>query len=685
MINNKLIDPQSIVVVGGSNDVSKPGGLVLKNLLEYGLKDKLYVVNPKLPEVQGIKAYQQVEDLPECDCAVIAIANKYCLHAVDVLANQKKTGGFIILSAGFGEESPEGAEIERKIVETIDKAGGSLIGPNCIGYMNVNYPGVFVAPIPTLGPDGADFISGSGSTALFVMETGISHGLSFNSITSVGNSAQIGVEEMLEYMDETYEEGKSSKIKLLYIESIKKPAKLLKHARSLIRKGCYIAAVKAGSSPAGSRAATSHTGALAGSDTAVDALLRKAGIVRCYGREDLVTVGCIFKIGLMKGRNLGVVTHAGGPGVMLTDALSKYDVNVPHIECPELQAQLLPGSSVGNPFDYLVTGRVEHLKAIMDYCENKFDNIDGMAVIFGNPKLFDVNPYFDLVSDLMHTYKKPIYPIFTSVINAKDEIQRFVDKGNVVFFDEVTFGDAFGKVMNTAGAPEILSDPYEVDVKKIREVIDNAEDGYISPTEVGKLLDAAGIVRAGEAVVTNADDAACQAAKLGFPVVMKVVGPIHKSDVGGVVLNVKDEAEVKCQFNRMIKIKDTTAILIQPMLSGVELYAGAKFEPKFGHLVLFGLGGIFIEVLKDVQSGLAPLAKEEVEAMVKKLKGYKMLQGVRGQEGVNIDKFEEAVVRLSLLVEHAPEIVEMDLNPLLGNSKGVVDVDARIKIDKGIK
>ncbi|MBP5782698.1 MAG: acetate--CoA ligase family protein, partial [Bacteroidales bacterium] len=288
-------------------------------------------------------------------------------------------------------------------------------------------------------------------------------------------------------------------------------------------------------------------------------------------------------------------------------------------------------------------------------------------------------------SDLMRTYKKPIYPIFTSVINAKDEIQKFVDKGNVVFFDEVTFGDAFGKVMNTAGAPEIISDPYEVDVKKIREVIDNAEDGYISPTEVGKLLDAAGIVRAGEAVVTNADDAACQAAKLGFPVVMKVVGPIHKSDVGGVVLNVKNDAEVKCQFDRMIKIKDTTAILIQPMLSGVELYAGAKFEPKFGHLVLFGLGGIFIEVLKDVQSGLAPLAKEEVEAMVKKLKGYKMLQGVRGQEGVDIDKFEEAVVRLSLLVEHAPEIVEMDLNPLLGNSKGVVDVDARIKIDKGIK
>lgn len=682
MINNKLIDPKSIVVVGGSNDTSKPGGMVLKNILDFGYKGDLYVVNPKLSEVQGIKSYSTVEELPNCDCAIIAIAAKYCHHAIEVLTKEKETRGFIILSAGFSEESEEGKKMETEIVNAINEVGGSLIGPNCVGFMNVNYPGVFIAPVPTLSPDGADFISGSGATALFVMETGIAHGLSFNSIVSVGNSPQVGVEEMLEYLDETYEEGKSSKIKLLYIESIKNPQKMLKHSRSLINKGCRIAAIKSGSSSAGSRAASSHTGALAGSDTAVDALFRKAGIVRCYGRNQLVMAACIFKIGLMNGNNMAIVTHAGGPGVMLTDTLSNNGINVPHIECPELLAQLFPGSSVGNPFDYLVTGKVEHLQAIMDYCENKFDNIDGMAVIFGNPKMFDVNPYFDLISDLMRKYKKPIYPILTSVINAKDEIDRFVAKGNIVFTDEVVFGNALGQVMNTNMPYMETNDAYPVDVQKIRQVVDGAQNGYISPEEIEQLLDAAGIVRAGQAVVDNEEDAVKQAVKLGLPVVMKVVGPVHKSDVGGVALNVADEQTVRDQFNRMIKIKDTTAILIQPMLSGIELFAGAKFEPKFGHLVLCGLGGIFIEVLKDVQSGLAPLSVPEVEGLISKLKGYKILQGVRGQEGVNIEKFVEAIVRLSLLVKYAPEIVEMDLNPLLGNSKGVAAVDARIRIEK---
>lgn len=307
MINKQLIDPKSIVVVGGSNNTSKPGGRALKNLLEGKYKGDLYVVNPKQSEVQGVKAYHDVADIPNCDLAIIAIAAKYCLNTIKVLAEKKNTKAFIILTAGFSEESEEGAKLEKEILEVVNSVGGSLLGPNCIGYINVNYAGAFVLsdPIPTMSPKGADLISGSGSTALFILETGMSLGLSMNSIASVGNSAQIGVEEWLEYMDETYEHGKSSNIKLLYIESIKKPEKLLKHAKSLIAKGCKIAAVKAGSSAAGSRAATSHTGALAGSDTAVDALFRKAGIVRCYGRNELATVGTIFKAGEMKGRNMG--------------------------------------------------------------------------------------------------------------------------------------------------------------------------------------------------------------------------------------------------------------------------------------------------------------------------------------------------------------------------------------------
>lgn len=683
MINNKLIDPKSIVVIGGSNDISKPGGRALKNLIDGKYKGDLYVVNPKLNEVQGIKSYKDVNDLPECDLAIIAIAAKYCLQTVEVLAKQKNTRAFIILTAGFSEESKEGAKLEKDILDVVNSVDGSLLGPNCIGYINVNYAGSFVLtdPIPVMDPKGVDLISGSGSTALFILETGVSLGLSMNSIASVGNSAQIGVEEWLEYMDVNYVPGESSDVKLLYIESVKKPEKLLKHARSLIEKGCKIAAVKAGSSDAGSRAASSHTGALAGSDTAVDALFRKAGIVRCYGRNELATVATIFKSGEMKGRNMAIITHAGGPGVMLTDALSEHNINVPHLEAKDLQDKLLPGSSVGNPIDYLVTGTVEHLETIIDYCENKCDNIDGMAVVYGDPKLFDVSDVFDLIHRKIQTCKKPIYPIFPSTVNSKEQIEDFVAKGHSFFPDEVVFGNALGAIMNTK-IVSLKEEEYKIDKDTIRKVVENANNGYISPKEIQQLLDAAGIKRAGEAVADNIEDAVKAAETLGYPVVMKVVGPVHKSDVGGVVLNVKDEVSVRREFERMIKIKDTTAILIQPMLSGIELFAGAKYETTFGHLVLCGLGGIFIEVLKDVQSGLAPLSTEEVKDMIYRLKGVKILEGVRGQEGVNINSFIETVVRLSLLVKYAPEIVEMDLNPLLGNMKGVVAVDARIRIEK---
>ncbi|HSA34814.1 MAG TPA: acetate--CoA ligase family protein, partial [bacterium] len=213
-------------------------------------------------------------------------------------------------------------------------------------------------------------------------------------------------------------------------------------------------------------------------------------------------------------------------------------------------------------------------------------------------------------------------------------------------------------------------------------VITEAKEGYLEPAAVQTLLDAAGIPRAGEAVVAKKADAVATAKKLGYPVVMKVVGPVHKSDVGGVVLGVKDDATVEKEFDRMMKIKDTTAILLQPMLSGIELFAGAKFEEKFGHMVLCGLGGIFIEVLKDVNSGLAPLTTDEALAMIRSLKGYKILKGARGQQAVSEEKLAEVVVRLSALVAAAPEIFEMDLNPLLGKGDQVVAVDARIRIVK---
>lgn len=685
MINEALIKPKSIVVVGGSNDTAKPGGKVLKNLMDGRYEGQLHVINLKESEVQGIRSFRDPGELPQVDLAILAIAARFVPDTVDILARRKNTRAFIVLSAGFSEESEEGAELEKRLVDIVNDVDGALIGPNCTGVLTPWHHSVFTYPIPKLEGKGCDFVSGSGATACFIMEAGIPKGLSFANVFSVGNSAQMGVEEVLKYWDETFDPKSSSRIKLLYIEDIAKPQMLLRHAASLIRKGCRIAAVKAGSSEAGSRAASSHTGALASSDLAVGALFRKAGIVRCHGREDLIAMASVFSYPPLQGKKIAVITHAGGPAVMLTDALSENGLEVPPLEgkaADELLAKLFPGSSVANPIDFLATGTAQQLGEIIDHVDAHFDQIDGMVVIFGTPGLFPVYEVYEVLDQKMRSAKKPIYPVLPSILTAEDEVKQFIAKGRVNFPDEVVLGKALARAFHAKApaAPDEAGPP--VDHRKIRELVDAAPDGYLDPTTVQELLDAAGIPRAAEAVASRKEDALTAAESLGYPLAMKVVGPVHKSDVGGVVLNVRNASQLEKEFDRMMQIKDTTAVLMQPMLSGMELFAGAKREDKFGHMLLCGMGGIFIEVLRDVSTGLSPLSQDEALEMIRGLKSYAILEGLRGQEGVDIHAYAVILTRLSALVKAAPEIFEMDLNPLLGSARQVVAVDARINIQR---
>ena len=690
MINPKLLNPQSIVICGASSDIHKPGGKSLKNLLESPFKGQIYTVNPKETEVQGVKCYAKVDDLPQVDCAILCIAAKFCAQTVDVLAKEKGCRGFIIVSAGFSEESHEGAEIEKHIVDTINSVGGSLIGPNCTGFLNVNYAGCFDTPIPTLDPHGVDFITGSGATAVFIKEYGISNGLKFNSVWAVGNSAQLGIEDVLEHLDETFDPEKSSRVIMLYMEKIGDPQRLLKHSRNLINKGCHIAAIKSGGSAAGSRAASSHTGALATNDAAVDALFQKAGIVRCHNRQELTTVCAVFMHPEIKGKRCAVITHAGGPAVMLTDVLSNGGMEVPslkdHPASPALLAKLFGGSSVGNPIDFLATGTAEQLGYIIDTVENEYTDIDFSVVIFGSPGLFSNKEVYDLLDEKMKTCKKPIFPVLPSIINVKDEINDFIAKGRINFPEECVLGNAICKIYNTPKPqPEHVELP-QIDVARIRKTIDKCGNGYMEIADYNELLDAAGISRKKSVEISKKEDALAFAKEVGcskdVPLVMKVVGPLHKSDVGGVTLSVKDLDTVSKEFDRLMAIKDTYAVEMYPMLDGTDVYIGAIRDDKFGHQVFFGLGGIFIEVLKDVQSALAPITAAEAKVMLTKLRGYKILQGVRGQEPVNIDLYADQIARISALVQAAPEIAEMDLNPLLGNPRYVTAVDARIRLEK---
>ena len=695
MINQQLLKPESIVVIGGSNNVHKPGGSIVRNLISGGYSGTLRIVNPKEEEVQGIKAFHDVKELPDTDLAILVVAAKYCPDYVEFMAKEKHTRAFIIISAGFGEETKAGAELEQRILDSCEQYGAALIGPNCIGLLTRHHHSVFTLPIPHLNPQGVDFVSGSGATAVFILESAVIKGLQFNSVWSIGNGKQIGIEDVLQYMDEHFNPETDSKVKLLYIENISNPDKLLFHASSLIRKGCRIAAIKAGSSESGSRAASSHTGAIASSDSAVEALFRKAGIVRCFSREELTTVGCIFTLPPLKGRNFAIVTHAGGPGAMLTDALSKGGLNVPSLNnkttTEELKSLLFPGSSVANPIDFLATGTAEQLGTVIDYCENKFDNIDAIAVIYGTPGLTQLYEAYDVLDQKIKACKKPIFPVLPSLHTAGAEVEDFLKKGHVNFSDEVTLATALSQIMRTPepAPPEIQL--YGIDISQLHKILyretrrlkfEGVESGYLAPDVVREILSCAGIPLVPEMVSISKEELTAFAQKVGFPVVAKVVGPVHKSDVGGVALNIRTPEHLALEFDRMMQIDGATGVMVQKMLKGTELFIGAKYEERFGHVVLCGLGGIFVEVLKDVSSGLAPLSYGEAYSMIHSLRGYKILKGTRGQKGINEQKYAEIIVRLSTLLRFATEIKEMDLNPLLADEDNVVAVDARILIER---
>uniref|UniRef100_UPI003AA7E078 acetate--CoA ligase family protein n=1 Tax=Xanthomarina gelatinilytica TaxID=1137281 RepID=UPI003AA7E078 len=349
-------------------------------------------------------------------------------------------------------------------------------------------------------------------------------------------------------------------------------------------------------------------------------------------------------------------------------------------DAEKLKTFLYPGSSVANPIDFLATGTAEQLGIIIDYCEHKFENIDAMAVVFGSPGLFDVENVYNVLSVKLEICNKPIFPVLPSVVNAQREIQSFLKKGHINFPDEVVLGKALSQVFNT---PEPVSEAIslpKIDIEKIRGVINTASEGYLDAAQTQKLLDAAGIPRVTEVVENSKEKMLAAMDSLEFPVVMKVVGPLHKSDAKGVVLNITSKEEVSETFDRLMQIDSATAVMVQPQLAGLELFVGVMKEPGFNHTILCGLGGIFIEVLNDVSAGLSPISKNEAQQMVQSLRGYKLIQGARGREGVDENEFVEIIQRLSALVEAAPEITEMDINPLIGTRKNIVAVDTRLRV-----
>lgn len=684
MINSQLLSPRNILIVGASEKSEKPGGKVLRNLLEGEFKGTIYALNKNEVNLEGITHVTHVQELKEVvDLVIIAIPAVYSIPIIRELAHQG-TKAFIIYSAGFSEAGEEGIQLEKELLQIIEDTNSSLIGSNCIGIINENYKGVFTTPVPKWDPDGCELVSSSGATAVFIMEAAIQNGLKFSNIYSIGNAAHIGVEEILEYMDRNFDPVTSPKVKLLYLEDIKHPFKFLKHATSLIKKGCRIAAIKSGYSEAGGRAAFSHTGALATSDLVIRTLFKKCGIVYCSSRNELIAVASVFQSKPLGGNNIAVITHAGGSAVMLTDALSSNGMNVPHLEgkdTEELLQHLHPGSSVANPIDFLATGNAKQLGMIIDFCEKRPD-IDGMAVVFGSPGLFNVKDVYQVLNEKMQTCKRPIYPVLPSVINAEEEIKEFMSKGRVHFSDEVILGKALASVQNTSKESFYEVELPSMDIVAIRGIINAAKEGPLQPEAAADLMKAAGISVAKQAVCKNQFQLEKAAEEIPFPMVMKVIGYVHKTEMDGVRLNIRSKEEMCSVFKEWINLTSVTGVLVQEMIKGEELYAGSVKQGEFGHLVFCGFGGVFLELLNDTAQALAPLQIKEVQEMVHSLKGYPIIKGYRNRPPLAEEKFIDTIIRLGALVHISPKILELDLNPLMATETSITAVDIRVIIGR---
>lgn len=687
MIDNKelsrvLLRPDSITVIGASSNPLKPGGRVFKNIADGGFHGELWPVNPGSPEVMGFKTYPGIPELPGTpDLALIAIPAPGVYGAIEQLA-EKGTKAVIILTAGFGEKGEEGKAEEARILELANANGMTVIGPNCSGFLTPVYAGKFAGIIPQLQPGTIDLVSGSGATVDYMMEQAATRGLKFSHVLNLGNSIQKGVEDMLELLDESFTQD-SSKIVLIYMESVRKPQKLLKHVRSLISKGCVFAGIKSGTTEAGAKAAASHTGAMASSDSAVQALFDKAGIIRVQSKAELIEVACALLAlkHVPTGKKAVIVTDAGGPGVMLSDELNRRGVELAKLsqKTDERLAAVLPAEAAwGNPIDCLPSRTAAIIKEIFTILgEEEKDNVDVAFFSSGNSGMSDNWEIYQEIIELMKTSPIPILPVLSSATTCADLLEKVRAANTVYFPDEVPMGYAVSQVINRPIISEQSGVPTGYNKEGIAEAL-KTSDTVLSPESVETVLREAGFKLPPQAEIVTESELQDACNTVGFPVVMKVVGPLHKSDVGGVKVGIKNMDEAKKAMAELMAIPDAKGALIQKMVAGTEVILGATKEGDFGHLVMFGLGGIYTEVLKDVQFNLAPLTTEEASKMIRKIRSFKILEGVRGEAGVSLDILADYLVRLGQLVSDFPAIQEMDLNPIKGTGEDLYAVDARI-------
>jgi len=700
---DKIFNPKSVAVVGASDEEGTVGYTLMKNLTQLGFEGKVYPVNIRKSEIMGLKVYKSVNDLPkDVDLAVIATPAK---TVPDVVEQCGKAGilGIIIISAGFKEIGAEGKALEDKIVELMRKYNLRIIGPNCLGIIrpSINLNATFANKMPK--PGNIAFISQSGALGTAILDWATHENIGFSNFVSVGSMIDVAFGDLIDYFGT---DPKTRSI-LMYIEGIKNARNFMSAARHFARTKPLIV-VKAGKFGESAKAAASHTGSLTGDDMIYDAAFKRAGIVRVEEIADLFN--CAEVLGMQplpNGPNLVIITNAGGPGVMATDALISRNGSLAKLSQKTMEALngILPHYwSRANPVDILGDANAERYRAVVDLCL-KDENVDGLLIIYTPQGVAEPSEIAKNIVELNRT-SMPHKTILTSFMGYEmtEEANRILTENSIPTYStpEQAIATYMYMYQYKRNLGLLYETPEELPVdsvppkRPLTVIIRNAareNRDILTETEAKKVLEYYCLPTVKTLVAKTADEAARMALNVGYPVVLKILSPqiVHKTEAGGVVLDIATEADLRKAFDQIMERAheynpkaEIQGVTVQPMVKnqGYEVILGAKSDPLFGPVILFGMGGIGVELYKDVAIGLPPLNQTLALRIMEETKVYQLLKGFRNMPPANIKLLEEHMVLFSQMLVDFPQLKEVDVNPLFVNESQAIALDARVVIDK---
>ncbi len=687
-----LFNPKSVAIIGASTKELSIGNRIIKNLVDFGYKGPIYPINPKADEVRGIKAYNSILDVTdEIDLVHIVIPNKFVPMVVED-CGKKQAKTIIINSAGFKETGDEGAQLEKEVVEKAKEYGIRVFGPNCQGIINTDSEVRAYANFTFTKPEtgGISIIAQSGGVGEVINQRFSELGVGIRMYASNGNACDISIPEIIGY----WGDDDQTKVIVVHIENLPDPKEFMEVAKEIAAKK-PILAMKTGRTKEGAKAVSSHTGGLSKVDVATELIFKKCGIVTFRDEEELCQAAVAFATQpIPKGKKVGLITNTGGPAIIATDEFVEAGLEIPPLSDKAkgiLKEHLHAAASINNPIDVLATGGAEHFRTAVDVLMNE-PQIDSIFINFVTPFFVDTDSIAGEIAEVNKSQKKPIICNLMTDKGQWTETINILKNAGVPYY---SFPETAARALvamtryNDLKVREIgdITAFDDVDKEKATGILQNAKNAgreFLSAEDVNNLLASYNIPVAKWRIAENCGEAVKAAREIGFPAVVKLDAEsvVHKSDVGGIALNLtEDDFQSAVEDMEKKFATENPRFFVQEFLSGgKETIIGAKAEPGLGHLILFGIGGIFVEILEDVAFGVTPITQFEAKEMLSSIKSHQLLTGFRGEKGVNQEKLVEILQRVSQLVTDLPIIQEMDLNPVIAYEDKASVVDARIKI-----